>query len=257
MRILITGGNGYIAKSLYESLKNEHDIIKVSRSDFDLVDRKLTEDFFKNRIFDVVIHCAVKGGNRLIKDDWSIIDDNLKMYYNLLDNAKSYHKLIYFGSGAELHAKHTPYGLSKFVIKQSLLNKENFYNLRIFAVFDENELDTRFIKSNIKRYINKQSIIVHEDKYMDFIYMKDLIKIVNYYIHNDKLNKEINCSYNTTYSLTKIADMINNLDDYKVDVEVGKNIGQNYISEGLDIMLDFLGLEIGIKEVYQKLKNAK
>jgi dTDP-4-dehydrorhamnose reductase len=32
MNLLITGGNGYIAKSLYDSLKNEYNITKITPS---------------------------------------------------------------------------------------------------------------------------------------------------------------------------------------------------------------------------------
>jgi GDP-L-fucose synthase len=255
MNILITGGNGYIAKSLYNALKDKYNVLSISRFDFDLTNKEATDQFFKHRLFDVVIHCAVKGGNRIKQDNWDVMDDNLIMYYNLLNNKDHFNKLIYFGSGAELYTQNTPYGLSKHTIRQSILDKDNFYNLRIFAVFDENELDTRFIKSNIKRYINKESIQIHQDKYMDFIYMPDLVKIVEYYIDNDNLPREVDCSYNLTCSLTRIAQLINELDKYKVDIKIENGDGSNYKGEGNILPIDFIGLKQGIKEVYNKLKN--
>ena len=54
-------------------------------------------------------------------------------------------------------------------------NKDNFYNVRIFAVFDENELESKFVKTNIRHYINKENIEIIQNKYMDFFYMEDLI----------------------------------------------------------------------------------
>ena len=36
VRILITGGKGYIAQAIYASLKNEHNITLITRKDFDL-----------------------------------------------------------------------------------------------------------------------------------------------------------------------------------------------------------------------------
>jgi UDP-glucose 4-epimerase len=258
MNILITGGNGYIAKSLYNSLKDIHHVMSISRYDFDLTNREATDTFFKHRLFDVVIHCAVKGGSRLAEDNRNVIDDNLAMYYNLLANKSNFNKLIHFGSGAEIHAKDTHYGLSKHVIRQSILEKDNFYNLRIFGVFDENELNTRFIKANIKRYINKKPIQIHQDKYMDFIYMPDLVKIVEYYINNNNIPKEINCIYNTVCTLTRIAQLINELDEYNVEVKVGDGSGINYNGDGGNILpIDFIGLKQGIKEVYNILKDKK
>ena len=46
MNILITGGNGYIAKSLSNRLNNT---ISITRNDFDLTDRKATDEWFKGK----------------------------------------------------------------------------------------------------------------------------------------------------------------------------------------------------------------
>jgi nucleoside-diphosphate-sugar epimerase len=256
MKILITGKNGYIGRSLHSYLCSKHDVTIIGRQDFDLADSFETIKFFSNKFFDVVIHTAVVGGHRDKQEDSSIIDQNLKMYYNLLDVKNKYTKFIHFGSGAEGHLN-TPYGWSKNIICKSILDKPNFYNLRIFGVFDENELDTRFIKSNIKRYINKEAIQIFEDKMMDFIYMKDLITIVEHYINNDDLPKEIDCIYpgNKSY-LYDIAEIINKLDEYEVPILSGKN-ASHYVGYYPLHNLEFIGLENGIKETYNILKCNK
>lgn len=259
MNILITGGNGYIAKSLEVALSKTHNVMSISRFNFDLTNSKSTNKFFQHRLFDAVIHCAVKGGSRLSTESWKDMDDNLKMYYNLLENAGHYDKFIHFGSGAELFSPNTPYGLSKLVITKSMLAKHNYYNLRIFGVFDENELETRFIKANLKRYINKQSMIIHQDKYMDFIYMKDLVSIVNAYLINDNLPKTVDCSYENYTKLSDIANHINSLSDHKVEIILeNQDMSQAYIGKsmrGLD--LNLIGLKQGINEVYKKLTNEQ
>ena len=61
MKILITGGNGYIAKSIYSSLSSKYDITTVTRQDFDLTCWASTYKFFYNKTFDVVIHTAGKA----------------------------------------------------------------------------------------------------------------------------------------------------------------------------------------------------
>ena len=154
-KILITGGNGYIAKLLHKNLVPKHNITSITRQDFDLTNKKATDKWFEGKFFDVVIHTAIKGGSRLKQDDGDIFYQNLQMFYNLYYNKHCFGKLIHFGSGAELGNPIDPYGLSKKIINDLTKPEPNFYNIRIFAVFDENELDTRFIKSNIKRYLNK------------------------------------------------------------------------------------------------------
>lgn len=254
MNILITGANGYIGKSLHSALKNKYNVTAITRNECDLNNSLAVNTYFQDKWFDIVIHCAVKGGSRLQQDNWKVMDTNLAMYYNLLSNKNKFKKLIHFGSGAEVFDNTNPYGYSKEVIRKSVLCNDNFYNLRIFGVFDENELDTRFIKANITRYINKEAIHIHQNKCMDFFYMKDLIKLVEYYINNEG-PKEINCNYDRIVFLSDIAAIINNLNEYKVSVEVeNKEQGKQYVGDFKDLGIEFIGLEGGIKEVYNKLK---
>lgn len=258
MRILITGGNGYIAKSLFNNLYSKYKIISITRQDFNLTDSFETNKYFSDKYFDIIIHCAVSGGSRLKSDNWDVLDDNLKMYYNLLNCKNKFTKLIHFGSGAELIAQNTPYGLSKHIIRQSILEKDNFYNIRIFGVFDENELDTRFIKGNIKKYLNNQSITIHQDKFMDFFYMKDLVSLVEYYILNENLPSEVNCSYSEKYTLSNIANIINNLGNHIVNIKYNtEGIAEDYNFKDINTLpnIPFIGLENGIKQVYNKLVN--
>ncbi len=258
MRILITGANGYIGKTLHNALRDTHYVTAITRKELELTDAVAVKDFFNNsHFFDVVIHCAVAGGSRLTKDDWNVMDKNITMYYNLLANRVRFNKLIHFGSGAETYMPSEPYGYSKKVIAKSILNQDNFYNLKIFAVFDENELDTRFIKANIKRYINKEPMQIDEVKFMDFFYMEDLISVVKYYIGERQPPKEFDCVYSeTSHTLFGLATLINDLDDYKVEIVYGEKIGDDYVSKyRSQLPYGFIGLEQGIKNVYNILKN--
>lgn len=258
MRILITGANGYIGKTLHNALRETHYVVAIHRGSFDLTDSIAMSKFFKaSHHFDVVLHCAVAGGSRLQKDDWNILDENLAMYYNLLQFRKHYTRLIHFGSGAETYMGSEPYGYSKKVIAKSILNQNNFYNIKIFGVFDENELDTRFIKGNIKRYINKEPMQINKNIFMDFFYMEDLISVVKYYIAEKEPPKEFDCVYEEgSPLLTQLATMINDLDEHKVQIFVGDPNGDSYTSKyRSSLPYGFIGLEEGIKRTYNKLKN--
>lgn len=256
MNILITGGNGYIAKSLSNNL--DFNVTSITRKDFDLTDRNITNEWFKGKYFDAVIHTAVKGGSRLKKDNGETLYQNIQMFYNLLNNKHCFERLIHFGSGAELGIPYSPYGLSKNIIYNLVKKEHGFFNIRIFGVFDENELETRFIKSSIKKYINKEPIIIHQDKQMDFFYMKDLITLVNDYLINNihtSLSKNAECSYRKKYTLSDIANYINTLNNYKVPIQIlDSSIGNPYIGNTTP-NLSFLGLEQGIKETYKKILN--
>ena len=256
LKILITGANGYIGKSLHNALKDKYFVTAITRNEADLTKATEVEDFFnRSSFFDVVLHCAVAGGSRLTKDDWNVMDKNLSMYYNLLQNKRHYTRLIHFGSGAETYMPNEPYGYSKKVIAKSILNQDNFYNIKIFGVFDENELDTRFIKANIIRYIKKEPIQIYENKYMDFFYMQDLISVVEYYIGERQPPKEFDCVYREgSPILTQLATMINKLNDYKVKIFVQNPDGDSYTSKyRTELPIEFIGLEQGIINTYNKI----
>jgi dTDP-4-dehydrorhamnose reductase len=255
MKILITGGNGYISKSIYNSLYKIYNITSITRKDFDLENTEAVNDWFKDKTFDIVIHAAIKGGSRLKIEERSIKNSNLKMFNNLLINKDKFKKLISFGSGAEIYMKDTSYGESKSLINNIIQKEPNFYNIRIFAVFDENELNTRFIKSNLLRYINKQSIVIHANRLIDFFYMKDLQELIFYYISNENLPKEIDCSYKNKKSLLEIANFINTLDEYKVPIIIEKGVLQQDYCGVNNLPIKTIGLEEGIKNTFRKLKQ--
>lgn len=257
MKILITGSDGYLGKSLVLRLSQKYEITSVGRKNFDLSNSSETFNFFRGNFFDVVLHCAVSGGSRLKTDDFGVMDNNIKMYYNLLSCKDKFGKLIHFGSGAEIYQPESPYGLSKKIISKSISERKNFYNLRIFSVFDENELETRFIKSSIRKYINNFSIDVFENFLMDFFYMEDLISLVDYYINNDP-PKDIDCVYEKTLDLIQISEIINNLEIHKVPINLIKEGGsKKYSGNFKNLGLSFIGLEEGIKKTYFKLKYNK
>jgi dTDP-4-dehydrorhamnose reductase len=257
MKILITGGNGYLAKRITKSLWEKYHILAPGRDELDLTDSKSVDKFFKDKYFDVVIHTAIKGAATPRDPDETISFWNLVMFYNLLSKKDHFSKLINIGSGAERYLTETPYGHSKSIINKLVYKYDNFYTLRIYGVFDEDELDTRFIKTSIKNVLQGDPIKIHQDKLMDFIYMPDLISIVEHYVTGKDLLKEVDCIYDDTVSLSNIAKQINTISVNKVPINIVDPLpGQNYIGTYSELPIAFVGLEQGIRNVYKKLADA-
>ena len=255
--VLITGGNGYIAKSLNRELCSWYDVTTISRTDFDLSDTDALNNWFSGKIFDVVIHAAATGGSRLKPDNHHVRDQNLKMYRNMLANRGRFGRLIHFGSGAELFHQ-TQYSLSKTEIAKSIQDTEQFYNIRIFGVFDENELETRFIRSSITRYLNHEPIQIHTNRIMDFFYMRDLVSLVEFYINDLNPSKEVNCSYEQKHTLKNIARLINFMGDHTVPIIVQNPTNlEFYCGESNLPEIDTYGLEAGVELTYEKLFNMR
>ena len=269
MKILITGSEGYIAKNIVKCLP-DYNYFLLNRSNYDLLNSEYLDSFLNENNFDILIHTAINGGHRLQKDNMDILSENLYIFNNLLKHHNKFQKIIFFGSGAELDRTKEingnqilnafpkdPYGLSKNIIAKIALNYENIYNIRIFNVFNEYELNTRMIKYNILNYIYKKPIIVYQNKFMDFFYMGDLILLLDFYINNNNLPKILECCYEKKYNLLDIANIINQLSNYNVSVQIQNNgfdtsYCGNY-NELSKLNLNLIGLESGIKNTYKNI----
>jgi UDP-glucose 4-epimerase len=275
MNILVTGASGFIGSNVIELLSNNTDFnfFKGTRNNIDLYSVDSIEKYLDENKIDTVIHCAIEGGSRLKQDTSDIFYRNILIYENLIKFNHRYKVFINFGSGAEFDRKYdisnvneydmfgvVPtdfYGLSKNIISKLSVHYCASVNLRIFGCFYHNELSTRFIKNNINKYINHKSMIIHQDRYMDFFYMDDLINIIEYSLNNPSSTyKDINMSYLKKYKLSDITSIINDLSSYKVDVIIeNENFGLNYTGNGEllnSLNLKLKGLELGIKECYHK-----
>jgi GDP-L-fucose synthase len=277
MNILVTGANGFIGSNIIKLLSNDTNFkfFNGNRNFIDLYSIDSIERYLDKNQIDTVIHCAIEGGSRLKQDTSDMLYKNILMYENLIKFSHKYKMFINFGSGAEFDRKQNIsnvneceifniiptdfYGLSKNVISKLSSHNPIILNLRIFGCFYYNELSTRFIHNNINNYINKKPIVIHQDRYMDFLYIEDLVNIITYFLKNTVTNyTDINMSYLKKYKLSDIANIINELSSYKVDINVeNENFGFNYTGNGEllnSLNLKLKGLEIGIEECYSNIK---
>lgn len=268
MNILVTGAKGYIARNLIRLLP-QYNFTKVDHEYVDLSNSKSVNNLFLNKYFDVVIHTAVSGGKRTQKDDSSCLFENLLMHNNLMRNKNHFGKIIHFGSGAEFDRStnidnnsileeslpNDPYGLSKNIIAKTTLNESKFFNVRIYNVFNYDELETRMVKSNILKYINKEPMKIHQNKVMDFFFMDDLSKIIEFIIEDKIKENSINCCYENHQTLFDIAQYINSLSDYNVSIDVEtESIGTSYYGHyNIPENIKLKGLLFGIKDSYEKI----
>jgi nucleoside-diphosphate-sugar epimerase len=272
MNILVTGANGFIASNIIKTLElnNTNVVFKATKSSLNLYSLYDVRKFIEDNKIESIIHCAIEGGKRLAIDDKNIVYNNILMVQNLLA-CKIKGLFINIASGSEfdrnfdiINIKETEiynriptdyYGFSKNVISKLINTIPNGINLRLFGCFNKNEHITRMIRSNLNNYILKKPMIIHQDKYMDFVYIDDLCNlIVNILNGSLKQIKDINVVYNKKYKLSDITNIINNLDNYKVPIIIeNAKMGLSYCGDGTtfnNLHLNYKGLEFGIKECY-------
>ena len=272
IKILITGGNGNIAKIIKKNLYELYDFYTPSHSELDILDYNKLKDYINDIKPDIIIHTAILGGRRTKEETGEVVYKNLLMFENIIKCSQNIKMIINFDSAAIYDRKtdimnrkenelytipEDYYGFSKYIIYQRSLQYDNIYNFRIFNIFHSNEENDRFIKGCFLAKNNNTEFIINDDKYFDFVYEDDFIKIIKYYLDNYnkiKLEKTINICYEKKYKLSDIANIIENISEQKkINIKIfnlkSKNnyCGDNELLENIkDIELD--GLEKSLEK---------
>ena len=280
MKVIITGGNGFIAKNIHDELILSHNVKSPSKQELNLYDTSIVEDYLKSEKFDVVVHTAthdatVPGTDKRMSE---VLECNLRMFHSLLRCKNYYGKLINMGSGGEYGRQYRkpkmsedyanqnvptdPYGLSKYSISKYIecLNG-NFYNLRIFAVYGKYEnYRMRFISNSIYRAMFNIPICIHQNTMFDFTWIGDVAKIVGWFVENESPNKILNVCSGNTVSLLEVAKKIAvdgrqiTFDEYGWGSEYS---GDNSLLLNSIGGYKFLSIDLGIKELYNWCKDNK
>lgn len=277
MKILLIGRTGFIGSHLNEALSKNYNVVAPFSNELDLTNPTQAYNFFNNNNFDLIINTAIVGGKTGNIDDPKVLYDNLSMTFNLLKFKQDSTKVFNFTSGYELdktinHSgkndnffNYYPldyYGMSKNIISRIYHHYQDVYTFRLFGVYGNYEKENRFIKRNIINYINNQPINIIQDRYLDFMFVEDIVKVIEYYIkniNNNTLLSFIDLTIPKKYKLTETVNIINNLNKNKVKVIIDKEgLGLDYIGNSeqfVKILPNYTTLEDGIKSVYDYLNK--
>lgn len=200
MKVLITGGNGFIGRNLNEALAVDHEVVAKGRDALDLLDAAAVEEALKAGHFDAVVHAATYDAapRHTTKDPARVLENNVRMFFNLVRCQRWFGKLIYFGSGAEFdrlhwvprmteayfdeHVPADPYGFSKYLMTRTAMQSGGrIINLRLFGVIGRHDdWRTRFPANACCRVVSGLPIIMNRNRVFDHLWMDDLSRIVRW-----------------------------------------------------------------------------
>lgn len=257
-KILLTGGNGFIGKNIRESfLASNYNIVAPGRQELNLTDSDHVDAYFCSHHFDVVIHCATKPGHRNAADISNLFYSNVRMYQNLVRHQDKYNKFILIGSGAiydmahyapkmneSFYGQHIPadeHGFSKYIIYNDLQNRPNFVDLRLFGIFGKYEdYSIRFISNLICKSIVDLPLTMKQNRRFDYIYIDDLMPILDYFINETPSYSAYNITPNHAIELVELAKIINEISGKNLPIHIAEpGMGLEYSGDNARLLTEY------------------
>jgi len=281
MKILITGGSGFIGRNLKEQLQNTCTVLAPSSSELNLLHESDVKEYLARYHFDVIIHSATWDATRFSsKDPAKVLPHNLRMFYNLVRCSDSFGKLIHFGSGAEYDRSHCiprmneeyfdthvpadDYGFSKYIISKHTLNADRILELCLFGVFGKYEdWRIRFISNACCRAVWDMPITIKQNIVFDYLFVDDLVKITDWFIYHDTGEKRYNICRGDTYELLTLARKILDISGKNLEIAVrNEGLGKEYSGDNSRFLREtggfsFCDIDESIEDLYHWYETKK
>ena len=280
MRVLITGGSGFIGKNLEEELASKYEVLAPSSAELDLLKEQDVREYLTAHSVDVIVHAATTRSNRRLAAPPELLDRNCRMFFNLARNAGRFGKMIHFGSGAEYDRTELPprvkedyfdtrvpadaYGFSKYICAKYIGQSERIVDLRLFGVFGPYEDYTvRFISNACCRVLKGLPIVLRQDVMFDYLYVKDLARITSWFIENDARHKAYNVCTGRPVALTELARGVAEVSGCKPSVSViHGGLGAEYTGDNSRLLgemgeYQFWDLRHAISDLYSWYKREQ
>ena len=255
MKILIIGANGFIGKHLreYFTKNSTYTLLTPSSKELNISQEDSVDAYMEAHKPDIIINCANRGGGRDSGNE-NIVHENLRMFFNIIKHSDKVSKIIHFGSGAE-YSKHKPivdvkeedadlaipldeYGFYKSVCSKFIEKSDNNLNLRIFGCYGEYEnYEFKFISNAIVKNLLHLPITINKNVFFDYIYVDDLVKIVDNFLHHDSKHKVYNLTTGKKIDLITLAHLINETSDFTSEIKIiNDGLNNEYTSNNSRLM---------------------
>jgi UDP-glucose 4-epimerase len=278
VNVLLTGGSGFIGKNIKEYFSKKYQLLVPSRSELNLLDDNMVRKYFEKNDIDVVIHSAAKPGHRNANDLSGLFYSNIRMYYNLAQQSKNYGKMIVLGSGAiydtrndihkvseDSYKDHLPvdeHGFCKYVCARDIEQMDNILELRLFGIFGKYEdYAIRFISNAIAKTLLDLPITIKQNRKFDYLYIDDLMPVLNYFINNDAKYTAYNVTPDKEIELYQLAEIVRGISGKDLPIMVSEpGLGKEYSGDNSLLRNElreviFTPIHLAIEKLYAWYKD--
>jgi UDP-glucose 4-epimerase len=260
MKLLITGGSGFIGRNLAEGLAGEFEVLSPTHGELELLDTQAVERFFRENEVEVVIHSATRPGHRKVKDTSDLVSCNTRMLLNLIRNSGRYRRMILLTSGAVYDSRHyiprmkeeyfdthvpaDDAGFSKYVCSKISELSGKVVELRPFGVFGKYEdWQIRFISNMICKALYGLPLTMKQNRGFDYIYIDDLVRVIRYFIDHDSRYKAYNVTPDCSVELESLARMVLEIHGKPLGIVVDQpGMGPEYTGDNSRLRQEIDGL---------------
>lgn len=278
LKIFLSGGGGFFGRNFLELYGENYNIAAPSHKELDLLDSEAVAGFFKDKHFDVVIHAANIGGDRKGRGETDVAEKIIRMLENILAQKNNFKKIIFLGSGAEYGKQNSlvkvseedfgktipadSYGFGKYIGSRLLENSGQSFNLRCFGVFGKYEdYLARFISNAICFSLLGKPIVINQNAVFDYVYVKDLAKIVSHFIESEPKEKFYNAGTGSGVELLDLAKIVKDKTKNPFEIQIVKpGLNKEYTANNQKLMaalghFKFTPLEQAIEELIEWYKE--
>jgi GDP-L-fucose synthase len=280
VKILITGGSGFIGRNLAEQYTGRHDIAAPPRAELDLLDAEAVRTYLERHCFGAVIHTATERSTRKYGGGPQLLNHNCRMFFNLTRNAHTFGRMLFLSSGAVYDRAHwhprmaeddfdtcvpaDDYGFSKYICAKAIDGMDRVYELRLFGVFGPHEdWQVRFISNACCRAVWDLPVVVRQNVLFDYLDVEDLGRILECFLTRDLRHRHYNVCTGRPVDLQTLAQKVVAASGKNLEIRVkNQGLGDEYSGRN-DRMLsevpgfEFRGLDDSVARLYRWYSERK
>jgi GDP-L-fucose synthase len=281
VKVLVTGAGGFLGRNLTESLCQHYDTFCTpSKAELNLLDAEAVREYLEFHRFDAVVHAAAVRASRRIGAPPGMMQDNCRMFFNLVRQPAAFGKLLFLSSGGvydrrgpvvripetcfESRVPADPYGFSKYVCAQHIAQSANLFELRLFGVFGPHEdWQIRYLSNACCRAVWDLPVTLKQNARFDYLDVADLAKAVRWFIDGQPRYRAYNVCTGRAVDLAALGRKVVFASGKKLDVLVrDPGLGAEYSGDNRRFLdevpeFQFRSLDDSIHALYRWYRDRK